>query len=72
MNSSASLARTADRLDELHSQLNALNDALQTMLNAQGSVSSSRRHVNARTAARTNEPVRFRRQALKLAIYAPY
>ena len=70
MNSTSTLARTADRLDELHSQINALNDALQEMVDAQAAITLPRRHSNTRVARA--EPLRFRRQALKLAIYAPY
>ena len=66
----APLARTANRLDELHSQITALNDALQEMLNEEASLPRERAHKRMRPSA--PERQRFKRQALMLAIYAPY
>ena len=69
MESNLSLTSTARRLDKLQEDLLALNGALQEMLDAQSSM-PARRSGSARRPA--NERLQFRRQALKLVVYAPY
>ena len=65
------LLRAVHRLGTLHKQLNGLNSALKEMLDcASFPLGCKPLHRRRKTATAALE--RFRRQARKLAVYAPY
>ena len=66
------LPRAVRRLDSLHIQINALNEALKEMLDCGASFPSRRKRLRRHPRGGRQELLRFRQEARKLTLYAPY
>jgi hypothetical protein len=60
------------RLDSLHLQINALNEALKEMIESGASFPSRRKRLRRQLRGARQELLRFREEARKLTLYAPY
>ena len=66
------LPRAVRRLDSLHLQINALNEALKQMLDSDASFPMPRKRLRRHPRGGRQELLRFRQEARKLTLYAPY
>jgi hypothetical protein len=66
------LPRAVRRLDSLHIQINALNEALKEMLDSGTSLPSRRKRLRRQPRGARQELQRFQHEARKLTLYAPY
>jgi uncharacterized protein HemX len=66
------LPGAVQRLDSLHIQINALNEVLKEMLDSGASFPSRRKRLRRPLRGARQELLRFRQEARKLTLYAPY
>jgi hypothetical protein len=60
------------RLERLQAQMEALNGVLKEIVDKRNALARKRRHAHRRPASAVAQHMRFRRQAKRLARYAPY